>query len=212
LAALIPYLQSLRGRLILNTSLSPTSANGAAAAATAASTTSTTSGSASSSLAGIPTSSGSGSNSSHRGAAVGSPGSDEDIRGSSSSTRPAAAGRSAPPGGAAVGSVGHSRRTGGAAGGGGLAAADDEGVPDFNEQFRSDGDAQLLELIDTVLLKSYLLTDTSLVLPFLQQKNFCHVEEAQVGISLSFFICPLSTDMTTLMMFPPCAPYPPSVP
>ncbi len=48
----------------------------------------------------------------------------------------------------------------------------------FTETLR-DGDMPLSVLVSTVLLKAYLLADDVLVLPFLQQRNDCDIEESQ---------------------------------
>lgn len=165
LAALIPYLVGLRGRLIASVQSSstgsPSSPN---------SSSSSTSTSSSSALAGSGgASTGSARPGSSSAVSAGSPGSDEEVR------------RTGPATAAGTGRTGTSEVKAGRRGIGG----NDDDIPDYNEQFRdTGGDIQLLELVDTVLLKAYLLTDTSLVLPFLQQKNFCHVEEAQVPARL----------------------------
>ena len=58
--------------------------------------------------------------------------------------------------------------------------ADDPSCSYYDEA-QEQGAMPLPTLVDTVLLKAYLLTDASLVMPFLGQRNECHIEECQVS-------------------------------
>jgi Vam6/Vps39-like protein vacuolar protein sorting-associated protein 39 len=56
------------------------------------------------------------------------------------------------------------------------------GGSSFHELNSDQDEMPLSSLVDTVLLKAYLLTDAQLVMPFLQQGNECDVEESQATL------------------------------
>ena len=67
----------------------------------------------------------------------------------------------------------------------------------FVEGELREGEMPLATLVSTVLLKAYLLADDVLVLPFLQQRNDCDLEECQNILRVTLITLTTLTTLTT---------------